>query len=65
MADAMLPGRRGPAPGQNPPDLMHEAVLPDAELSRRNARFAIGLSILCLLLFGGTFAVAELYLSVT
>ena len=65
MADAALPGPRGPAPGQNPPDLMHEAVLPDAELSRRNARFAIGLTILCLLLFGGTFAVAELYLSVT
>ena len=62
MADATLPGRRGPAPGQNPPDLMHEAVLPDAELSRRNARFAIGLTILCLLLFGGTFAVAEAYL---
>ena len=65
MADATLPGRRGPAPGQNPPDLMHEAVLPDAELSRRNARFAIGLSILCLLLFGGTFAVAEAYLYLT
>ena len=65
MADTTVTAPRGPAPGQNPPDLMHEAVSPDAELSRRNARLAIGLTILCLLLFGGTFAVAEAYLYLT
>ena len=46
----------------HPPDLMHDAVGPSTELARRNARLALGLTLLALLLFGGTFAVAYGYL---
>jgi hypothetical protein len=55
-----------PAPvGANPPDLMHDAVGPSPELSRKNARLAVGLVLLALFLFGGTFAVGEGYLHFT
>jgi len=40
-----------------PPDLMRDAVGPSPELDRRNLRLALGLVVLFLLLFGGTFAV--------
>ena len=39
------------------PDLMRDAVGPSPELDRRNLRLALGLVVLFLLLFGGTFAV--------
>jgi hypothetical protein len=50
---------------QNPPDLMHDAVGPSRELSRKNAKLAVGLLILSLVLFGGTFLVGEGYLHFT
>jgi hypothetical protein len=46
----------------HPPDLMHDAVGPSPELARKNARFALALALLVLVLFGGTFAVALGYL---
>jgi len=49
-----MPERRA---ASHPPDLMHDAVGPSPELSRRNMRFALGLLCLFLVLFGGTFAV--------
>ncbi|HEY4347279.1 MAG TPA: hypothetical protein VGM80_06785 [Gaiellaceae bacterium] len=52
-----------PAPlAPTPPDLMNDAVGPTPELSRRNTRLAILLTLLFLLLFGGTFAVGAAYL---
>ncbi len=45
----------------HPPDLMYDAVGPSPELARKNARIAIGLVILSLALFAGTFAIAFLY----
>jgi hypothetical protein len=67
MADepTPAPGPVGPEPRFHPPDLMHDAVGPTPELSRRNARFAFWLVVLCLLLFGGTFAVGGLYRYIT
>jgi hypothetical protein len=45
-----------------PPDTMHEAIEPDAALARRNMRSAWALVGLFLLLFGGTFGIAFVYL---
>jgi hypothetical protein len=50
---------------QNPPDLMHDPVGFSPELSRKNAKLAVGLLILSLILFGGTFLVGEGYLHFT
>ena len=62
MSEAPTPG---PLSSFNPPDLMHEAVGPSPELTRKNANFTIALVILCLVLFAGTFAVGLLYRHLT
>jgi hypothetical protein len=67
MSEAPIPASAPPAPvaAQHPPDLMHDAVGPSPELSRKNARLSIGLVILALVLFAGTFAVGASYLHFT
>jgi len=46
----------------SPPETMQEAIEPDAALARKNVRWAWSLVAIFLLLFGGTFAVAFVYL---
>ena len=51
-----------PAFQTGPPDTMYQAIEPDAALARKNARLAWVLVAIFLVLFGGTFAVAFVYL---
>ena len=44
------------------PEHMYAAIEPDAALARRNMRWAWSLAGLFLLLFGGTFGIAFVYL---
>jgi len=46
----------------HPPDLMHDAVGASPELSRKNMRWALTLTLLALVMFGGTFGVGLAYL---
>ena len=45
-----------------PPDTMHEAIEPDEALARKNVRWAWILVAIFILLFGGTFGIAFVYL---
>jgi hypothetical protein len=49
-------------PDTRPPDTMHEAIEPDADLARKNMRLAWFLVALFVVLFAGTFGVALVYL---
>ena len=62
MSEAPTPG---PPSTFHPPDLMHEAVGPSPELTKKNTNLTIALVILCLVLFAGTFAVGLLYRHLT
>jgi hypothetical protein len=44
------------------PETTHEAIEPDAVLARKNMRWAWLLVALFLVLFGGTFGIAYVYL---
>ncbi len=46
----------------DPSENLYDAIGPSPELNRRNARWAWGLTVLFLLLFGGTFGIAFVYL---
>jgi hypothetical protein len=51
--------------GNRPPDTMSEAIDATPELARKNNVFALWLTLVFILLFGGTFLVGLLYNSVT
>jgi hypothetical protein len=53
-----------PLPEPTPPPVTVEPVEPDRELAHRNNVFGLALFGLFLLLFGGTFLVAFVYLAV-
>jgi hypothetical protein len=53
-----------PLPETRPPDLTVEPVEPHAELAHRNNVFGLALFGLFLLIFGGTFLIAFVYLAV-
>lgn len=53
-----------PLPETRPPDFTVEPVEPDAELAHRNNVFGLALFGLFLLIFGGTWVIAFLYLAV-
>jgi hypothetical protein len=51
-----------PLPDTRPPETMLEAIEPDEELARKNLRWGWSLVVMALVLFGGTFGVAFVYL---
>jgi hypothetical protein len=53
-----------PVPETRPPDVTVQPVEPDRELAHRNNVFGFALFGLFLLLFGGTFLIAFIYLAV-
>jgi len=52
-----------PLPEARPPETTQEAVSPDAELARKNNLWGWALFGVFLLLFGGTFGIALVYLT--
>jgi len=52
-----------PLPEPRPPETTQEAVSPDAELARKNNLWGWALFGVFLLLFGGTFGIALVYLT--
>jgi hypothetical protein len=53
-----------PLPETRPPDVTVEPVDPDSELAHRNNVVGLALFGLFLLIFGGTFLIAFVYLAV-
>jgi hypothetical protein len=53
-----------PLPETRPPEVTVEPVEPDRELAHRNNVLGLALFGLFLLLFGGTFVIAFIYLAV-
>jgi hypothetical protein len=53
-----------PVPETRPPDVTVAPVEPDSELAHRNNVFGLALFGLFLLIFGGTFVIAFIYLAV-
>jgi hypothetical protein len=51
-----------PLPQPQAPETLHPAIEPTPELARKNTIWALGLVGLALLLFGGSFLVALIYL---
>lgn len=53
-----------PVPERRPPDVTVEPVESDGELAHRNNVFGLALFGLFLLIFGGTFLIAFVYLAI-